>query len=483
MAHLKKLTLCGVIFLSLLSLPTQAEVYNCEADASWFPSASNTPVMPKEVNKSGKDAKGNPTSTFCDFYQFSWQSMLYLMSPSTSDASVRNFEVDANYPVLEFDAQGNPLNSCDGIKTGASLKMSLDKSHGIPEIINQAGDDNATIYDQARNVVYYEVRFNQGMCDVNSIKKMTNFPEQTTELKFAWKKLSTAETSSGDYLNMTTDIGTEKNVTLGLVGMHVAVATTDHPEFVWATYEHKTNVPDCDIRQPAPTNGWSFTSKQCAELIKPVKGDMPIQCVFNEAQSEKSITGSPTEICRVFPYGTDPGDLDATENVEDITTLNASVMSMLQGSKVKGSMKVLKNYFNVGALWVSDPKTLGSTIGNQRGSLRLANTVAETTFQDVDLNANFISNCFGCHGYEAEDAVKNKNTTSGGLSHIFDDIAVGQGLCLDVQAGPIWDNASAKKICSGENGVCQNSSNYLKWNGQWKTTTPGVMSVCGCCPN
>jgi len=45
-------------------------------------------------------------------------------------------------------------------------------------------------------------------------------------------------------------------------------------------------------------------------------------------------------------------------------------------------------------------------------------------------------------------------------------------LAIDINAGPIWTNEDAKTKC---HRVCSD----LKWNGQWKTTHKGVMSVCG----
>jgi hypothetical protein len=43
----------------------------------------------------------------------------------------------------------------------------------------------------------------------------------------------------------------------------------------------------------------------------------------------------------------------------------------------------------------------------------------------------------------------------------------------DVEAGPIWDNDFAARRCPQ---VCAPG----RWNGQWRTTVPGRMSVCGC---
>ena len=44
----------------------------------------------------------------------------------------------------------------------------------------------------------------------------------------------------------------------------------------------------------------------------------------------------------------------------------------------------------------------------------------------------------------------------------------------DVEAGRIWNNADAQSKCAA---VCRPPE---KWNGQWRTTVPGKMSVCGC---
>ncbi|MFY7803343.1 MAG: mannan-binding protein [Limnoraphis robusta] len=45
---------------------------------------------------------------------------------------------------------------------------------------------------------------------------------------------------------------------------------------------------------------------------------------------------------------------------------------------------------------------------------------------------------------------------------------------LDVKAGPIWNNDDAKVKCPVAAQVYN-----AQWNGQWTTTVPGQMSVCG----
>lgn len=454
--------------------PKSTTTYNCSADASWFTS----PSMPKEVKKSGSDG----ASDFCDFYQFSWQAFAYLMAPSAANPSVRNFEDTSQFPELELNTDGTPANSCDGTQSGKTLFVRTIKPEDggtefvLPERIGQAGG-GATIYDQNGNVVFYDVRFGKGMCDINSIKTQQNFPGGTTELKLAWKVMG-ANDDLSKFITMQAQIGSgTQQTTLGLVGFHIAIATPDHPEFVWATFEHDINVPDCV--QPSAVNGWSFTSTACATALQQNNQPAIKNCNFNDASKQTALTGSPTQICRDFPYGSAPGDLKYDENVGDITSLNANVQPYL-----KNSFAILTNYFNVGALWVSDT-TQSSVLSNQRGSLRLANSVMETDYQDVDLNANFISNCFGCHNYTGTGTpASGKNTTSGSLSHIFDDVVAGSKQCIDVQAAQVINSQSqAQAQCPN---TCSGSSKYLAWNGQWtnqdaKSGQQLPMTVCGCC--
>lgn len=468
----------GALFFSATASaisPTSTENYNCAANPTWF----SAPSMPLEVKKSARDG----TSNFCDFYQFSWQAFAYLMAPSSSDKRLRNFEDRNQYPELRVDSSGAPANSCDSSSKGTTLFVRNVKSglagdpFLIPERIGQAGG-GATIYDQQGNVVYYDIKFDRGTCDVEKVKDQANFPSGTTELKTAWKVIKDGDTPS-NYITMEARIGSDKKTTLlGMIGFHIAIATKDHPEFVWATFEHNTNIPNC----VAPKTGvnWSFISAACESALANQDNSAIIQCNFNHPTKQSSITGTPTEICRYYANGSAPGDPHYDENVGDITSLNTNVQPYLKGE----AFSVLSNYFNLGALWLSDPSK-DSDISNQRGSLRLANAVAETDYMDVNLDAPFISNCFGCHNYKGTaKPSEGKNTTSGALSHIFDDIAVGLGQCLDVQTKEVINNQDqANQLCPK---TCAGSSSRLNWNGQWtnqsaQTAKQLPMTVCGCC--
>ncbi|OZG73939.1 mannan-binding protein [Hahella sp. CCB-MM4] len=472
--HLKS----GLLLLSISLLPVSAfaGTSGCPVNSEWLTS----PSLPTEVKQSGSDG----SSTFCDFYQFSTQTFLYLMSP-VSSGNMRNFQVQADYPLLEFNDDGTPANSCDSTIDGPTLRMSLDKTSSIST--GQAGG-GATIYAQDGNVVYYDVRFNKSLCGLTASavemqkQNLINFPSGTMELKFAWKKLSSSEISSNSFVTQKQSIG-GTTVTLGLLGMHVIVATKNHPEFVWATYEHKVNTPDCLPSGIQTNTNWTFADSNCtAEL--PDSAEESNSCKFNQPpKNQTSPTGTPTNICRVHPYGTASGDLKAGENISDITEQNADLYDLLNQSTTSSAMKVLTNYFNVGALWVSNIQQSSGGIGvpNERGSLRLANSVAETDYQEVDITSDFASNCFGCHNYIGTGQQVSNNITSQALSHTFKDIKVGQGQAIDVTASTvIGSNASASGICSGTKGTCAETASYLKWNGQWTNINTSAGSVCGC---
>jgi hypothetical protein len=301
-------------------------------------------------------------------------------------------------------------------------------------------------------------------------------------MKSAWKLLSAAEVAAGTFVTQPQTIGGQA-VTLGLVGMHIAVATTDHPEFVWATYEHQLNSPDCTPAGAQPASPWTFASASCTTGL-PGTAAAGNACNFNNPlENQTAPTGVATNICRVYPYGTAAGDLKADENVADIKQQNSGVDALLAGSSVPAGMQVLTNYFHVGALWVSDIAQSSGGVGvpNERGSLRLANTVAETTFQNVDLQKGFASNCFGCHNYSGTGQTVSNNITSQNLSHIFLDVKIGQGENVDVTSSTaIGNNSMAASICGGAKGVCQNAANNLKWNGNWTNANSSAGSVCGC---
>jgi hypothetical protein len=138
----------------------------------------------------------------------------------------------------------------------------------------------------------------------------------------------------------------------------------------------------------------------------------------------------------VYPQGTKEGDLDADENRSNIDSLNAQVMGeggILASLPASDPQSVWQNYQMIGGIWFNtasdtNPPTFalpgsGSNTGAQRGSLKLANSVMETTFQGgpvakVPSAPNSMLNCFVCH--KASDYSQTLDVS--GLSHISDHV-------------------------------------------------------------
>ncbi len=72
---------------------------------------------------------------------------------------------------------------------------------------------------------------------------------------------------------------------MAMVGMHIAHKTTKQPNWIWATFEHTLNAPDCEEQSPAPTSpGGATTNKTCPEL--PVTEDF----IFNSSICNDNIS-------------------------------------------------------------------------------------------------------------------------------------------------------------------------------------------------
>lgn len=397
----------------------------CEALSSWV----SNPQNPTEVPDGG--------NTICSFHQFSWRAFIALMNaPGTGD---RVFQDEQNFPLLLGDQNSCAPNNSQSqvfVRIGKD-NDSTDNDFILPKDIAQAGKDvQATIYDQNGNVVFYEVRFSQSECTQDP--KNPQFTDvNTTELKVSYRVITEAD--KPNYVWIKADINgdgkIEEKELLGMVGFHLVKGTKDHPEFIWASFEHKQNAPACQKAADA-SKTWSFTSAKCAaELPNSVGSD----CAFNAALGNNVLSGGPpTQICKAYHDGSREGDFVFSINVASIDALNLQLTGpsgFISGLPASNPLAVLKNYELIGSLWLKDVNNPSRTPGqppgdtsNQVGSLQLANSTMETTFQEADVstgtavavpytgtaNMKNAANCFFCHGYTPGNNVQ--------LSHIFTEI-------------------------------------------------------------
>jgi hypothetical protein len=338
----------------------------------------------------------------------------------------------------------------------------------------QAGSTEGVLIAQNKSLVYYTTHVNDVYAWYltqqslkNGLKPPTNiqFPVSTEqvapiveyalkvghtvipdpealamELKASWVEVSDAQAPNFITIKATVPdyIRTEKewklttktrNVTLGLIGLHVVGSAHNHPEMLWSTFEHfgnAPNVPYSYVNNATPpqivkvsndTAGpWMFCQMNCpaTSIVQLAKLDDTTGNIIQPPGSTAAI--GPSDTLRLHPWGaatnTAPNALVkiAAQSNSDVISVNSSVLGQLVGQDVR------KNYFFVGSTWADsgatpanpyygaiDPGTSPppppSSPGNEVGTSQISNTTMET-YQQGSLSSSYYSisgNCFDCH--------------------------------------------------------------------------------------
>lgn len=412
--------------------PVEAIQPLCAVQPSWFPH-SQTPE-PAEGKGSPFDGENkNPM-----FHQWSWNKFLWLTKPDKNGDPL----------FLNQDKVRQVTTEMEPVTIPSGTLMAL-------QDIQQAGSAHPILqtnpgYGGKSETVYYSIHMNPAMYDAGidfaariksgSVKPSNEevFPVGSFELKVAWVPVTAipAGKRSMYYTAMAalTVAGTTKvvNTEMALIGMHIVGVVQNHPEFIWATFEHEDLAPDYDWS----TNSATASADQL--LFKKGKVSGIDGIVFDP----KTRLGKlPYQVFNLYQYGV-PRDSkggwmqtsqDEPLNFNNIAKINDCVQSKLDD--------VWKNYFYNGSIWLKmDGKTpeeqaklintLGAGIGSvkpggfARGSLNCSNVTMESftqTFQDdiSKIDVNTMANCFSCHRGQTFD--KNPNVSPLYLSHTFQD--------------------------------------------------------------
>ncbi len=477
--------------MAQMTMPTDAAA-TCTADiAPWF-GGTVTPDgvvrPPSSVTFSDDNPNNGEGPQICNFYQWGAQMFLWLTSPE-GDGLVLDGE--AIYNVLPEDENG--ARTFQNAATTSALNVALRSEKAVDSLgeVTQAG--GGTLMSQGKSLVYYGVHSNDIYADFLTLQKnskaedFTNFPitadelkaieayvasvgldtpvapeTLAMELKTSWVDAATLADASG-YVTMPavvpaytpnadntvwTPSGTQ-SLTLALVGMHVVGTVQDHPEFVWATFEHVDNAPDAAYYY---SNGgstpveWPFDSSGTYTFL--ATGGTPdasnVECMTTtknkqtglvEITADRNSDGTPvcaggivpSDTVRLRPWGSiayTPADVASgkvsqevfdkvvTNNTE-LVSLNTDVLRQLASGDPR------KNYVQTGGIWTTTPQGGGDApIPNQngdqtaqmRGSLDLYNATMETYSQ------SFANNCFVCHQL-SKDAPDSFGKFQ--LSHIY----------------------------------------------------------------
>ncbi|WP_430412262.1 hypothetical protein [Kordia sp.] len=405
------------------------ETTPCECDSDWFPH-SQTPAPEEGANSPFAASE----TTNCIFHQWSWQKFLWLTVPNSATDDTPAFFKET----IQVDPFMNPVT----IPSGVSLVLSSSETGqaGSSGILKSNPNFNT---NGTAGTVYYAIYMNSTMNDAAKkyAKELANggldanntetFPVGSLELKTSWISTSVIpESDRGNYYTTNASVdGTTTEV--AMLGMHVVGVVENHPEFIWATFEHNSMAPAFDW-----TKG---TASANTETLLFKKGSVS---TIDGIQWNGTAPTAASEAYTLFEYGVPrvQGAPDTNfmktsqsepENYNNIKNINSCVAEKLDD--------VWNNYAYDGSIWINtDNMTptqqaellvkVGDTLGNAtpgsiaRGSLNSANVSMETytqTFQtSLDkIEASNLANCLSCHSAQSFSAGQPISPLY--ISHVF----------------------------------------------------------------
>lgn len=406
---------------------------SCNCEPYWFP--HNQTPAPAEGDGSPFDVSSTSNGIF---HQWSWQKFLWLTKPLSSGNPLF---IDSLKQVNKYMEDVKPLN-------GISLVLDDSLQAGGKKVILTT---NATYgEDKKSHTVYYSIFVNdilgntskqmKALITKNSDLVNNNFvfPVGALELKISWVDINSlpANEVQNYYTRKAIIMPFKKQVTVALLGMHVVGVVKNHPEFIWATFEHKNMAPNYD---------WNATTSQ----------DVSVSSNTNMLFFQKGISASyknliydstklgNQNVFTVYQRGVPKLAGDKYMAVSQSEPINDENIIRLNSCVNEGLNDIWQNYFYNGSIWINTDGlssttqadtivALGYNIGNAmpgsiaRGSLGAFNITMET-FQQAhqeltSMNANSLTNCLSCHGATANISISGKSGQFNSplyLSHIF----------------------------------------------------------------
>ncbi|MEO8600936.1 MAG: hypothetical protein ABI629_00015 [bacterium] len=310
-----------------------------------------------------------------------------------------------DYPTLA-DLFGVP-SPCEGPTLTMSSKVSanyrskpheLGSTGGLGDSVEAGG---GTLVDQNGNAVFYDIRVNRTEWEFivnqndywmtgaslagivpNLVRNYSDPPGRTpggfpaalvadgptpgdvgaTEIKSAWRQLTAQESAAGTYYTrefniFDADAPAGQRCTLhrmGLVGLHIIYmpALFGNPEWVWATFEHRLNVPTAGINDGAPQ--FSFYDANCTPMRTPA------ECAAYDATKDSPAQFRCCPNLELYPGEVSPASTDLVPNQVTRPT-NPTVSTILPTQCTThylsaigiffGADNVFRNYFLVSTQW------------------------------------------------------------------------------------------------------------------------------------
>src|SRR5262245_21029190 len=395
MKHPSSWSIAAAVAAALCSSPASAQS-TCAAPTSW---TSHQAVPPPDHSIA-------PMSN-CAFHVWAWQTLLW-MTQSDAGGSPRFLSFPSVAETFAPEGASPAIFAATGPKV-LTLTPRTTKSSVPFDSITQAATRGVLVHPGGR-AVYYSINVDRVFYEFIRSKKYfdpavfedapadENFPVGALEFKYSWRVLADGEDSAKFFVlpaeiqllvevdgKVVIDPTRTERVNVALVGVHVVGIVKDHPEFIWATFEHVDNAPDlpagmaANSPNPVSDKNWTFYAANTPAN----QSNRPNADAVRLADHARQTLTPRTNVVRQFAWGSQAAD---ASNAANIVALNASVRS-----GALASAPVWRNYMLIGGTWLA-PNSLQpdqSLSSRAVASTKLSNATMETFSQ--------VLNCFGCH--------------------------------------------------------------------------------------
>ena len=438
----KVVTLASLTAVLAVSWHTGASAQMCP-QMGWQENLANyqkpTAVFPTQ------DTARLPTPD-CNFHQ--WSAEAFVWATALDKNGVARF---LTLPSVE-QLLVKPALRSSGAKTGASASASaaprlrLGMRSAAHAVASPTGAgaiveaDGSMLVGPNGYPVYASVHMNKAYFDTakaNMIKtggyqKNTGtdayFPVGAAVFKATWLRLDAGEAApqgafvtqaevpklSNQSANLNNALiapnpnGETESVTVALVGLHVVGQTVNHPEFLWATFEHNLNAPrvaDNTFSSSGSSQaGYTFYAKNThysqVNIYQPQTPPIGATPQLSFDQSTQKFA----PIAAVVQLNATGGE-NQPQGAQNVLAVSRSMSGFFNYSSPSPAQALFANYLLNGTVWFApnsyvkrNPKLVNLNASNAIGSVNLANSTAET-FQQVASNVNMdkVQNCFMCH--------------------------------------------------------------------------------------
>jgi hypothetical protein len=486
------------------------------------------------------------TSDDCSFHMWSWEAFVWataldngvprFMSLATPDQLLASGDHKAKAGMLRLstraisahsdsssnkpegagaivEADGNMLVGKNGYPVYASVHMNASYFNTVKQnmIVNNGYQNPPTAPNDYFTVGAGVIKATWLRLDEGEQPPVGTF---TTQAEVPLLKVDTAN-------NQVVTSGEVIEVTVALVGLHVVGLTPDHPEFLWATFEHNLNAPMLDdntfcdnlgeqgcLKVSDPSNYTFYQSNTQYDNVNLQNQEVTNKAALSFGQTSQKFSPA-TNVVQKNKTG---GENNSPNGPANITNLNESAQGFLSAlsAKTANPQSVFSHYNLIGTVWMQ-PNTYVKTTANWQGlnqanavgSVNLANSTAETFQQQAHNNTapinpiatSNLGNCFECHNPQSftfqtpptgKKALQPRLvaishvTAEGSAAYAVPNSIKLKSWCINKSTASIVDNQAAQTVCPT---VCKATSTEKVWRGEWTNTTDGSGAVCGCCNN